>query len=39
MARENPKVRERRLRYPVGVGCVGSAEGRVLEGIRWKERG
>ena len=31
MARENPKVRERRLRYPVGVACVGSAEGCVLE--------
>ena len=31
MAREQPTVRERRLRYPVGVACVGSAEGCVLE--------
>ena len=27
MARERPTARERRLRYPDGVACVGSAEG------------
>jgi hypothetical protein len=31
MTREKPTVRERSLRYPVGVACVGSAEGSVLE--------
>jgi hypothetical protein len=31
MAREIPTVRERRLRYPAGVACVGSAEGCALE--------
>ena len=31
MAREKPTVRECRLRYPIGVARVGSAEGCVLE--------
>jgi hypothetical protein len=31
MAREKPPVRECRLRYPVGVASLGSAEGCVLE--------
>ena len=31
MAREKPPVRECRLRYPVGVASLGSAEGCALE--------